>query len=382
MATSRTCNDVEKLFLFIGATYNKLNKVLIDVVSKHALEDPRAGGTSDPNLALHAILSGNLTALRKIKSTSFKPNCEMLFTDSERTKFCTIVNFDISKMDCSLLLDLLLRFPDLMKTSSNAGFMCSHKTRTCCGKCDHSSLSCKKKNCSTKCQHDCRNCGMPKVECDDYAKICDGICKSCKKCNVKLFEQLIQQNHSIQICPRFMYHYCWEIMLDFRHLYAHSNAAKYQSFLDGITSIKLGDLFFRNIGNLKNFIRTIFDLLLKQITDPAQRTVPFLPDECKKLRQEIESIFKDDDSIFEYCCSNIEQIKEKVEALHGSLELTKLLDGMRVVNSGQTDEIFNKIDSSNKLQTDEMIEEVKRLQIEQAIRTEQNIKTSLSKYLI
>ena len=339
--------QAEKLFCFIGATYNELTEILIKVVSKHAVEDGRAVSTHDPNVALSEILSTDLPVLRQIKATSTNSNWILLFTGNNRKN--VLPSIEISKLDCSLLLDLLLRFPGLMKTKDNANYMCNHKTNSCCGNCDHSSSSCKQTNCITKCKHVCKNCGRLESDCQKYLKVCKSNCSSCLQCNMKQFQQMMQNpcHISTPICSSFMYYHCWEIMLELRNCYGHYNTEKYQEFLDGKLEIKLSEFSFKVEKDFKDFLHALFRLICKHITDPAQRSIPFETEECEIFNQNIDSIFKHGKSMLSYVYDNMAQILRRSEVLHHSTkcQLKDILEGIRSLNSDQTEQILGQLDT-------------------------------------
>lgn len=317
LGSKSTSIEVERLFLFLAAIYNELYKILIEIVSKLAVEDNQAGNLSkpfNPNIALRTILSTDLPVLRAIKSTSTSFNREMLFVTVYRKQLHNFL--EISKMDCSLLLDILLNFPNFFKNNDKANHKCPHKTRNCCEKCNHSDTNCKKNDCSVKCNHAFQKCNRKKDFCQKYAKLCCGNCQACLQCNMTQFQRYVQAVPTATICPSFAYYYCWEILLDLRNTYAHSNETRYQNFLDGITPIKIIDFSFYDEQSLKTFLHDVFSFIGKDITDPVQRKYPFKPDECEAIKLRTKALFEKDTSLTLYVFHHMELIRERTKALN------------------------------------------------------------------
>lgn len=284
----------ENFYQRVVAIYNELTNLLIKVVSRHALEHPHAGSVTDPNISISNIFSRNIPALREIKSTTWEENVNLLFTSSDR-KFLKS-SIDISKLDCSLLFDIMLRFPgfpDIYAKGPHTHASCAHTSKSCCGKCDHSSSSCKQKNCSTRCNHNCKHCGKSKTECNDYIRMCNGNCCICLQCNEKGFVEIINKvSKSTKItCPAFVYHSCLKHMLKFRNLYGHSAAKDFESFPKGMSVINIGSFSLKTEPELKEFIVTVFECIWNHLTDAKQMTTPFSTAEEKKFLEKINIIF-------------------------------------------------------------------------------------------
>lgn len=258
--------SAETFFQQIVDTYKELTKLLIKVVSKHALEHVNSGGASDPNVTISNILQTDVTAVTKIKSTSYGNNPKLLFvagTDCKQLK----KPIKISNMDCS--------------------------NRCCGGKCDHSSPSCKtckkKKTCSNN--HKCNNCGTLKTQCDEYSQ--HTTCAICLRCNEQRFEQLVKNKplSSPPPCPSVVYRNCWKIMLEFRNnYYGHGHDEIYQDFLNGEVTMSIGRFSFNSKSESTNFLLKIFQLIWKHVIDPTQLNHPFTIEERDQFIKKIDSI--------------------------------------------------------------------------------------------
>lgn len=306
--------DAENLYIFLGAIYNELTELLIQVVSKHVLRHPHAGGAPDSDKALSNILSKDLPALRNIKSTSTATNVTLIFTNSERRKLHPSI--EISKLDCSLLLDIVLQFPGFLETPNVLGDNCVHNVNTCCDSCNHT-VGNKKK---------CTGCDRPKKDCEESSKICNGVCTTCLKCNVTRFEQIIASNEKQQspensICTFFMYSYCWKIMLSYRNMYGHSNKIKCKEFLDNVNgTIDLADFSFNTEEELKDFICVVFQLIWKHISVHSHLKNDFSTEEKDAFLDNIHLICTDIEFLTTFSERKKEIITERTMALKECLK--------------------------------------------------------------
>lgn len=276
----------ENLFMFFGATYNQLVDLLVIAVSNQALKHEKAGGETDAKKALSKILKNNVTAFKKINSTSYARNRGLLFDEKEALRS----SIDICQLDCKLLLDILLMFPGFLKADHLKGFKCTHNVDKCCDNCNHATGS---KN--------CRNCEISKTDCKKY-KVCVGSCQTCFKCNKDRFKELIedkskQLNPSEHLCTFFMFYYCLKIMQDLRNgLFAHITKALCEEFLDKKIKLTLADFSFDNEEKLKDFIRIIFHLMWKHMEDNLNVTV----EEKNVFLEKVDSICTGIQNFFEH----------------------------------------------------------------------------------
>lgn len=363
--------DEEALFQLIGAAYNELTEVLNQVVSKHALEHPNAGFTSDPEIALANILAKDVAQVRAIKSTSYGDNLDLIFIPKTNRKKL-LRTIQISKLDCSLLLDILLQFPGFIQANCN-GTACPHITNSCCSACDHSPPSCKNKKCKTKCNHKCKNqkCSLLKDRCKEYTTLCNGNCSICFECNLDYFENTVtrtlQNPNSPEPCGSFSYWHCLNIMLKFRNLYGHLSHEKCRDFLLKKKSMNLLNSTFNGEEELLKYLKKIFWFILDYVPlEDAKRI---------KFKENLNSIFTKGESLRQYIVQSFKFIEKRsivlqnllpssqlkeLTSLWGKFE-TELLDGIESSNKEQAHNIIAANDASNKQQTEKILDGVKEL---------------------
>lgn len=287
-------------YTFFSAVNNELTDLLITAVAAHALNYNKDECPPDANIALSNILSKNIKSLTKLKSTTTSSNRRLLYSDYP-TKL--LQSIDISKLDAKLLLEILLKVPGFLtgcgclhdenmfcSCQCECPASCDHEQNSCCGECQHPEWS-------------CRICGMTIEDCDMYGNLCK--CDTCLSCNKNSFHK--NPSTPTEICPYFMYYYCLDFMLHYRNFFAHFNKTRI------IERIEIGDFSFQNVPELKKFLRTIIEHIIKNIAT-LKNSFKYGKKE-EEHRANFNSIFEHGTVLREYVDRHMEMIRTRVETL-------------------------------------------------------------------
>lgn len=231
--------------------------------------------TSDPNVALHQILSANKYNFDYFLSKQIHGEYKKKFYDNNVLKS----TISIDDFDMTLTHGIMTSIPCFLtytKTKSKRKCSSGHDKK-CCGQCEHKCIICKKIKCKEKCcnmekcNHKCGNCPKTKWSCQERAKICCDKCKLCFECSES------QSNP----CQRFKLNNAVKKSILIRNDVCHSSEKKFKDFESGRCPF---DNFqsFTNWESLSCHLKALLEDIINIMTDANYFRSPLLSDSVEK----------------------------------------------------------------------------------------------------
>lgn len=269
--------DGKALRKVIVETSNAIQKLLVKVVAKHAVEH-KDTTSNDANKAFSEVLKMFKDEMRYAKSWKNTENQKDMYDSTSKAKTIK-ASIVIERLDGCLLLDFLLEMKSFLNYRPIDG-ICLNRHTSCCKCCNHKAPDCNKCKKTTtepsKCDHFCQSCRKSKLHCSKIGKICCIRCKMCLLCNEAALEcKIVDILNGVSglrsrndPCKRMEYTNCFIIFSKIRNLSAHPSEGRFDSFLQG--KEPLGNDLNR-VQSYQEFERLViyaFTVVLGFITNP------------------------------------------------------------------------------------------------------------------